>query len=399
MRLPTVPQGSRMPFTRSEFLVGSTASAVAAASPTPPPVGKPPFYALVLSGGGVYGAYEAGVLSRLPALGVTYDVVCGTSIGALNGAMFASAQLERLVNLWKHIGSRTVVALPSALEPQTSTALLARPFTTPHRFLQAALGKVQGIYSAQPGLDILREMLVTPDGSRVVPFHTPFFWAVTDLTDLCGTYYYQAKEDAASVEAPLRAAFDRRGGRLRTIAPTRPQAFVDAVRASAAVPAFFEPASLDGRLCVDGGVVNNSPFDVAKIARRLFGEGRPLEIHVVFNAPRERALKPKETQNAFDILLACYDVMQKRLVDDDARLTLREAELAGRMAPPTDERMQDAADVHIAVIRPSSELEGSFLDFADQASVDENFARGARDADAGWKPYAISPEFCAIGGV
>jgi predicted acylesterase/phospholipase RssA len=50
--------------------------------------------ALVLSGGGIKGAYEAGVARTLAERGVTPDVVVGISAGALNGAYIARAVAE-----------------------------------------------------------------------------------------------------------------------------------------------------------------------------------------------------------------------------------------------------------------------------------------------------------------
>src|SRR5436309_12316846 len=41
--------------------------------------------ALVLSGGGAFGAYEVGVLRALNGLGLRPSIVAGTSVGALNG--------------------------------------------------------------------------------------------------------------------------------------------------------------------------------------------------------------------------------------------------------------------------------------------------------------------------
>ena len=50
--------------------------------------------ALVLSGGGARGAYEAGVLSnllpRMAALGLDFDILCATSVGALNACALAA---------------------------------------------------------------------------------------------------------------------------------------------------------------------------------------------------------------------------------------------------------------------------------------------------------------------
>ena len=50
--------------------------------------------ALVLSGGGARGAYEAGVWQALTELGVKIDIITGTSVGAINAAMVAQGELE-----------------------------------------------------------------------------------------------------------------------------------------------------------------------------------------------------------------------------------------------------------------------------------------------------------------
>jgi NTE family protein len=60
--------------------------------------------AFVLGGGGVLGAHEVGMLRALAESSIEPDLILGTSIGALNGAVFASdptvAGVERLGRLW-----------------------------------------------------------------------------------------------------------------------------------------------------------------------------------------------------------------------------------------------------------------------------------------------------------
>ena len=59
--------------------------------------------AFVLGGGGVLGAVEVGMLKALFERDVVPDLVLGTSVGALNGAMVArqpeAAVVDRLVEL------------------------------------------------------------------------------------------------------------------------------------------------------------------------------------------------------------------------------------------------------------------------------------------------------------
>lgn len=67
--------------------------------------------ALVLNGGGSRGAYEIGAWQALSELGVRFDGVYGTSIGALNAALFAQGDLEGAVKLWSSITVKHIMAV------------------------------------------------------------------------------------------------------------------------------------------------------------------------------------------------------------------------------------------------------------------------------------------------
>jgi NTE family protein len=67
--------------------------------------------ALVLIGGGTRGAYEAGVVQGLADAGQGFDLVCGTSIGAINAAFYAEDLLPELGQMWKSIASRNIIAV------------------------------------------------------------------------------------------------------------------------------------------------------------------------------------------------------------------------------------------------------------------------------------------------
>ena len=61
--------------------------------------------AIVLGGGGSLGAYQIGVWRALKELGYKYDMVIGTSIGAVNGALMAQGlgKYEYAKELWDNI--------------------------------------------------------------------------------------------------------------------------------------------------------------------------------------------------------------------------------------------------------------------------------------------------------
>ncbi len=59
--------------------------------------------ALVLAGGGSRGSYELGVWQALREMDIDIDIVTGTSIGAINGALIAQGDYDTAVELWNKI--------------------------------------------------------------------------------------------------------------------------------------------------------------------------------------------------------------------------------------------------------------------------------------------------------
>jgi NTE family protein len=63
--------------------------------------------ALILSGGGARGAFQAGVLKFLEEADWKPDIICGTSIGAINAvAAGCGMGADRLIHLWQTYNSR-----------------------------------------------------------------------------------------------------------------------------------------------------------------------------------------------------------------------------------------------------------------------------------------------------
>ena len=60
--------------------------------------------AIVLSGGGSKGAYQIGVWKALRKLHKNYNIITGTSIGAVNGILMVQKDYHKAKNLWKNIG-------------------------------------------------------------------------------------------------------------------------------------------------------------------------------------------------------------------------------------------------------------------------------------------------------
>lgn len=83
--------------------------------------------ALVLGGGGAKGAYELGVMQALDHLGIRAGRVYGTSIGALNAALYAQGDLALAQSVWDSIRLSDIVTPESIALAEEAESLFNRP--------------------------------------------------------------------------------------------------------------------------------------------------------------------------------------------------------------------------------------------------------------------------------
>src|SRR5688572_18674099 len=169
--------------------------------------------AFVLGGGGVLGAAEVGMLRALFERDITPDLVLGTSVGALNGAMVARdptlAVIDRMAELWTGAAENGDVYGDRRL-----------------RTVRRAVTTGTHIYSAKPLIERLRD-----------EFGDLTFEELPVRFQVC----------AASIERAAEHWFDS--------GPV-----VDAIVASAAVPGLLPPARVGDEHFLDGGIVNSIPL-------------------------------------------------------------------------------------------------------------------------------------------
>jgi predicted acylesterase/phospholipase RssA len=68
---------------------------------------------LVLAGGGAKGAYQIGCWKALKELGIVFDAIAGTSVGALNAALIAEGDLQKALTLWANISRQMIYRFKS----------------------------------------------------------------------------------------------------------------------------------------------------------------------------------------------------------------------------------------------------------------------------------------------
>jgi NTE family protein len=195
---------------------------------------RPPRTALVLSGGGAKGIAHIGVLRVLDSLGIRPDLVVGTSMGAVVGALYASGYSGR------------------ALDSLARVAPLADLLRTYQPLAPRSLG-------------VLQPLVLWEQGSRGFALQTAAVVeaeanALVNAALLRGNLH--ARGDFDSLDIPFRAVATDLAHREPVILKSGDLA--QAVRASAAVPLLFAPEALSGRFLTDGGLSANIPVAVAR---------------------------------------------------------------------------------------------------------------------------------------
>ena len=196
-------------------LVLTAAAPAVACEPLRGPLEAP--VALVLSGGGAKGAWEAGAAVALIEGGVPVRVVAGSSAGALNAAMLADGRFDRLQAHWRSVTREQVYTL----RPGVFFAGLLPGWLT-----LLTLDSAGSLFDPAP----LRGLIAgAVDFDRVRASAVRLIVVATDL---------------ARREARL---FDN-----TTVS-------VEALMAASAVPGAFPPVDVDGALLVDGGLTGRAP--------------------------------------------------------------------------------------------------------------------------------------------
>ncbi len=192
--------------------------------------------ALVLSGGGAKGLAHIGVIRVLDSLGIRPDLVVGTSMGSIVGAMYASGY-----------SASQIGALADSLQ-------LGDLFSGAAERTPRALGDRRPLIVWEQGTGGFREAEAIARESGVN--------AALNRALLRGNLI--ARGDFDSLPIPFRAvATDLRT--RDTVVLSRGD-LPRAVRASMAIPLVFDPVRLEGKQLVDGGLASNVPIAVARAA-------------------------------------------------------------------------------------------------------------------------------------
>jgi NTE family protein len=221
--------------------------------------------AFVLGGGGVLGAHEVGMLRALSEAGVEPDLILGTSVGAINGAVVAARggtpdAIDHLTELWTTMGDEDIFS--GSVFARVGTLVRSRTH----------------LYSSEPLRQLLEAHLPV---ARIEDLAVPFQCVAASI-ERAGAHWF--------AEGPL----------------------VDAVLASTAVPGLFPPVEVGGEHFLDGGLVHSIPVGRAV---RLGAK----TIYVLHVGRIEEPLT--EPTNPLQVGLVAFEIARRhRFVEEMARL-------------------------------------------------------------------------------
>jgi predicted acylesterase/phospholipase RssA len=386
--------------TALRFLAGATMAITGAASAGEAALGATPASfaldrrcgsALVLSGGGARGAYEAGVIEGLVrAAGIAdgealpgIDVVIGTSIGAINGWFVATAQYSALRRAWQDVSASNL------FRPKRRYAALEKP--SAGIFSRAIEGlsllsslnrSTDGIFDAGPIKDWIRAN-VSPEQRPVVPF----LFNAADICNMRAAYFYVSGTDMndAMTKSMTCAVEDVSG--MAAVTQAAGPMLHDALYASIALPLLLDPIKLcvggvDG-LFVDGGSSDNSAVDVARVLA--------CRVNVILVDPAAATFTP---HNAVDAGLGSFNLLQRHALDASLRSAYFETvgkRLFEKSATRSEQRayLKSVFDVDLGIMRPATDLGTGYADFHHAAKLQASYQLGVQDARRGWSPYAL----------
>lgn len=186
-------------------------------------------FGLVLGGGGAKGGYEIGVWKALRELNVPICAVCGTSVGALNGALIVQDEFDRAIKIWTSITMDQVIKLEGEI------ATTEEKGVTISKKLSSLKSALKG-----GGLDVTPlKMLIDEvvDEDKIRKSELDFGLVTFSLSDFKPIEVF--KEEIPE-------------GKM-----------ADYLLASACFPA-FKPHKIDDKKYIDGGVYNNIPVSMMR---------------------------------------------------------------------------------------------------------------------------------------
>ena len=200
-----------------------------------PVFAKPQKIGLALSGGGARALAQIGILKAIDSLQIPVDVIAGSSMGSLIGALYAvgysGKQIEQIfiTNSWNTYFDESIKREDIYIGQKRWNTQNLLQFPVNRDFVpNLPSGQISGMHILNKIFELTAPYVQTTDFSE---FPTAFFTVATE------------------VETSSSKLFSR--GNLSEV-----------ILASLGFPIIFRPFEIDSKTYIDGGILNNFPADV-----------------------------------------------------------------------------------------------------------------------------------------
>ncbi len=223
---------------------------------------------LVLSGGGGKGAYEIGVWKAIKELNIDnyIKVVSGTSIGAINAALFAQDDFEEAMKMWKEVTIEKLLPINNKglIKKGVTLAIGSKNMNLVKKYMAKQLE--QGDVPRDGAKDIIKKYI---NIEKLKKSQKICYVSCTEMPEFSPKYFRINDYEEESAKSILLA--------------------------TACLPTIYESEEIHGKTYLDGGLVDNTPIkpvyeegcDIiivvllskqAKIKRDDFPDARIIEI-------------------------------------------------------------------------------------------------------------------------
>lgn len=283
--------------------------------------------ALVMSGGGVKGAFQSGAVDYLLGdLQIDFHILVGVSVGAINAAFLAQFK-----NGEEKIAAKEMIALWDSISTK-DVYVDWKPF-----------GKIQstwtgGFYNPAPLKKFIKKNI-------------------------------SLKKIRSSGKHVSVGVISLNSGKYKIFDQTSDN-FIDFVLGSSLFPGMFPPIKIQNELWMDGGLKQISPIDVAV---KLGAD----EVCAIVTSPDKRLPKVIERPAAMDALKRALDLSTEKIMSNDIEKVKMHNILATNNVPGYN-------NIKLDIINPKYNLTEDFLDF-NPIIIKELLALGYIDAKDSYK--------------
>ncbi|GEM_PF-623660 len=283
-----------------------------------------PSFGLVLTGGAAKGAYQVGALKYIAEIGLIPDIIAGTSIGALNGAVLASSDsfndgVTRLELVWKKLGNE-IILRPNSNKILETISYASQLFAPNFKhwliqFLtyQGLLKDNTAIFDPEPIEKLLRETVNLSDLKMGIELWVTVFPSL-NIPGLSYDWMIDLIRSQMGVDAHWFCTQDCQDQ----------ETLYNLLLASSALPFAFPSRQVNGKYYIDGGLADNVP--VRALKNRGCQNIIVIHLHngVTWNRhdfPQQtiieiRPEKPiNKSENPLDIIDTYLDFTQERITD------------------------------------------------------------------------------------